>query len=153
MRSTNPPRTSDLNSIPGEFRENYLFLCELISCEEKNATAKKALADLVEEDIEHLRGKLTRRQLQLMNRFIKGLKSRDPECLDPPVPAELEASLRIRTRSTWLPWELEAIQKIDRWRKDVSSIKCRLEGALDLESARKSLRAAGCSPKRRSNRS
>lgn len=139
MRPIDRTRTSDLTSIPGEFRENYLFLCELINCEENNNAARRALADLAEEDLEHIRGKLNRRQLALVRRFIRGLKVRDAECLTPPVPAELEASLRIRERSTWLPWELEAIQKIDRWRTDVARIKRHLEQTIDLDSSRKAL--------------
>ena len=40
----------------------------------------------------------------------------------PPVPAELEASIRIKRRSVWLPWEAEAIRKIERWREDLYTI-------------------------------
>jgi hypothetical protein len=34
----------------------------------------------------------------------------------------LEASIRVKKRSTWLPWEAEAIRKIERWRGDLAFI-------------------------------
>jgi hypothetical protein len=58
----------------------------------------------------------------MLKSFLKGLKERDTELLDPPVPDELEASIRIKKRSRWLPWEAEAIRKIELWRKDATLI-------------------------------
>jgi hypothetical protein len=122
MKADKSAPDTDLSSIPGEFRENYRFLTELISCKDKNNTAAEELENLVEERLCHIRGQLNRRQLKILNQFLKYAKSNDTELLSPPVPAELEASIRIRKRGTWLPWEAEAIRKIERWREDVSCI-------------------------------
>ena len=118
----------DLSSIPGEFRENHRFLNELISCKEKNQTVAKCFDDFLDKRISSLRGKLNRRQLKLINDYLAYCED-DCEADDsydqtpePPVPVELEASIRIRKRSTWLPWEAEAIRKIDRWRADLKLI-------------------------------
>lgn len=112
----------DLASIPAEFRENYKFLCELINCRQKNSSVTERLEKVMENRLCNLRGKLNRRQLGILTRFLKGYEADESECFAPPVPPELEASLRLRKRSTWLPWEAEAIRKIERWRADVSCI-------------------------------
>jgi len=110
----------DLSSIPGEFRENYRFLTEMINCDEKNKTAAQGLNALVERHLCRIRGSLNRRQISILNKFLQEAQAK--EDLAPPVPVELEAAIRIRKRATWLPWEAEAIRKIDLWRKDVQCI-------------------------------
>jgi hypothetical protein len=122
MKVDKSARDSDLSSIPGEFRENYRFLSELINCKNKNDSATKGLAYLVETRFLKERGLLNRRQIRILKDYLTGLEKNEPECMAAPVPAELEASIRIRKRSTWLPWEAEAIRKIDRWRDDVVCI-------------------------------
>lgn len=112
----------DLASIPAEFRENYKFLCELINCRQKNNNVTEPLELIIENRLCNLRGKLNRRQLGILTRFLNGRQSDEPERFIPPVPPELEASLRLRKRSTWLPWEAEAVRKIERWRADISCI-------------------------------
>jgi len=111
---------NDLSSIPAEFRENYRFLTELINCDEKNKVASNGLEGLVNKHLRRIRGSLNRRQMAILNRCLK--EEPDTEGLVPPVPAELEASIRIKKRVVWLPWEAEAIRKIDRWRADIVCI-------------------------------
>ncbi len=122
MKVDNSASDIDLSCIPGEFRENYRFLSELINCKEKNNAVSQGLEEMVERRLSHLRGKLNRRQVKILNILMKNLAVNDPESTEPPVPPELEASIRVRNRSTWLPWEAEAIRKIERWREDVSYI-------------------------------
>jgi hypothetical protein len=112
----------DLASIPAEFRENYKFLCELINCRQQNSAVTERFEQVIENRFCNLRGKLNPRQLGILSRFLKGYEADESESLTPPVPPELEASLRLRKRSTWLPWEAEAIRKIERWRADISCI-------------------------------
>jgi hypothetical protein len=122
MKADKTAEGIDASSIPGEFRENYRFLSELINCEDKNNTATKTLEQLVKRRINLAANALNRRQTRILNEFIATLKDRDAEPWSPPVPAELEAYIRIRKRSTWLPWEAEAIRKIEKWRGDVLHI-------------------------------
>ncbi|MHB8203954.1 MAG: hypothetical protein ACYDHG_09665 [Desulfomonilaceae bacterium] len=122
MRVDKSAQDMDLSSIPAEFRENYKFLSELIDCKEKNNTASKGLESMVEERLKVLRGRLNRRQLKILTDYLSQIEEEDDNLLAPPVPAELEASVRIRKRTTWLPWEAEAIRKIERWRADVGHI-------------------------------
>ncbi len=157
---------SGLSGIPGEFRENYNFLSELIRCREENSSAGQTLELLLVRNstgshctdgvrkignrkkpstqspglsLDHLLGKdcggralLTRPQQKILKDFMRHVEEYGHEEYDPPVPAELEASIRIRERSTWLPWEAEAIRKIERWRKDVTAISLRLQGTITL---------------------
>ena len=120
MKPDKTAQDPDLSSIPREFRENYRFLCELITCKEKNDSAWKGLEALEKKMTVELKGRLSRRQIKILNDFRRGTEIDGPNCLSVPVPPELEASIRIRKRATWLPWEAEAIHKIERWRGDVS---------------------------------
>lgn len=122
MRVDKSAQDMDLSSIPAEFRENYKFLSELIECKEKNNLAVKRLESMVEEKLSVLRGKLNRRQLKILTSYLSQIEEDDDGLLNPPVPAELEASIKIRHRTGWLPWESEAIRKIERWRADVDRI-------------------------------
>ena len=131
----------DLASIPAEFRENYKFLCELINCRLKNDSITKRLEEVAENRLCNLRGKLNRRQLKIITRFLEELDLEQSECLAPPVPPELEASLRLRKRSTWLPWEAEAIRKIERWRADLSHIVQSWGDQLGIRSRSATIRA------------
>jgi hypothetical protein len=119
MKADKTAQGADPSSIPGEFRENYRFLSELINCEEKNNTASKTLEQLVKRRLRSLDRKLNRRQMKVLHGFLRSLEDKEFDPVTPPVPSELEAAIRVRKRSTWLPWEAEAIRKIERWRGDL----------------------------------
>jgi hypothetical protein len=108
--------------IPGDFRENYRFLSELINCTEKNTNLTDSLSQMPALALSRLRGKLHSRQVKILCEFLTESEECDPEPFQAPVPAELEAAIRVKRRASWLPWEAEAIRKIDRWRKDVKGM-------------------------------
>ena len=112
----------DLCTIPGEFRENYRFLSELIRCRDKNHALAKRVSSIGEVKLEALHRNLNRREAKILRDFLAALHEEDPDGSPAPVPEELEASIRIRKRSTWLPWEAEAIRKIEKWREDLVAI-------------------------------
>jgi hypothetical protein len=112
----------DVACVPGEFRENYRFLRELIDCRAQNNTAEQCLKDLAQLRVSYACEGLNRRQTKLLKNLSVGIIADDWDCTEPPVPVELEASIRVRKKSTWLPWEAEAIRKIERWRSDVALI-------------------------------
>lgn len=109
-------------TISGEFSQNYRFLSELIGCRQKNATASQELADLVKQSFCGIRERLNRRQIKILNQFVRHENRDEDNAIEPPVPEELEAAIRVKRRATWLPWEAEAIRKIERWRADVELI-------------------------------
>lgn len=122
MKADKTASDTDLSSIPAEFRENYRFLSELINCRQQNTSVTRDLEQMARNPICSIRAKLNRRQRQILSRLLREFQYDDSEPFAPPVPPELEASLRLRKPSTWLPWEAEAIHKIERWRADISLI-------------------------------
>jgi hypothetical protein len=122
MKADTSTPDNDLSSIPGEFRENYRFLSELINCKHKNTTLTNYLGSMFDPRLKDLTKRLNRRQVKIIKQFIQFIQTRDEEDIAPPVPEELEAAIRIKKKNSWLPWEDEAIRKIDRWRSDVASI-------------------------------
>ena len=58
MKADKTAQDTDLSSIPGEFRENYRFLSELINCKHKNNSAAQSLETVLEPRLCHIRGKL-----------------------------------------------------------------------------------------------
>jgi hypothetical protein len=119
MKPDKTAEDQDLSSVPGEFRENYRFLSELIDCRERNQEVSGALERLVDERLSRIRGKLNRRQTKILSDFLHSVNDDPADLPEAPVPPELEASIRTKKRSAWLPWEAEAIRKIDRWRGDI----------------------------------
>ncbi len=142
MKADKTAQDTDLSSIPGEFRENYRFLSELINCKHKNNSAAQSLETVLEPRLCHIRGKLNRRQIRILNLFVKDLENSEPESLSPPVPAELEAAIRVKKRSTWLPWEAEAIRKIELWRGDLLCISQNWGAGFTASSSPKYLRSS-----------
>jgi len=122
MKPDSTATDSDLSSIPGEFRENYRFLRELINCKQKNDVTTRTLVSFTDRVPAELRQRLNRRQARIFKDFLRERAAHPCDCLPAPVPVELEASIRIRKRSTWLPWEAEAMQKIELWREDIQCI-------------------------------
>lgn len=130
MKIKETPRRCSAVGITCEFRENYLFLRELIQCREKNDLVLQGFDSMSIEEKSELRRALNRRQHRILGEIFRQAAPEDGEDGPAPVPPELEASIRVRRRASWLPWEAEAIQKIERWRSDVLKIKtclpCRL---------------------------
>jgi hypothetical protein len=122
MRADRTAHEADIQSVPAEFRENYRFLTELIDCKQKNDAAELKLQRLEAVSWGGLRARLSRRQQKIIRDYLEAVSLEPNESFQPPVPPELEASIRVRARDTWLPWEGEAIDKIERWRDDVLSI-------------------------------
>ncbi len=138
MRPDRTAPDSDLSTVPSEFRENYRFLRELINCKEQNNAIRKDLDALIEDPSISLRGKLNRRQMKIIKDFIRASRAENGEGFDPPVPPELEASIRTKQRSTWLPWEAEAIHKIELWRDDAVGIRRRLMAPMSFRKGKNS---------------
>jgi hypothetical protein len=66
---------------------------------------------------------LTRKEFQERNRHVTALLKRFSKALTPPVPLDLEKSIRRRKKENWLPWEAEAVEKAETWRRAIKAIK------------------------------
>ncbi|MFH1116257.1 MAG: DUF2188 domain-containing protein [Pseudomonadota bacterium] len=49
------------------------------------------------------------------------LKQYYEDAIVPPISQELEEIIRLRDPGEWLPWESEAISKVDKWRRELAS--------------------------------
>ena len=103
-----------------DFNQNYRYLKKLIQelKVENDQSLKRALFG---ED--ECKRTLTKKQMKQLFRFLRKIEHHYEECCTPPIPDELEKSIRERESDEWLPWELEAIEKVDAWREELQDRK------------------------------
>jgi DNA repair exonuclease SbcCD ATPase subunit len=99
-----------------DFDEHYHFVKKLIQ-ELKGADHASLRKEIFGED-ERNRN-LTKKEIKELARALRKIEHQYEECCNPPVPAELESFIRSRSVSDWLPYEQEAIEKVDAWRADI----------------------------------
>lgn len=66
---------------------------------------------------------LSKKEFRERNFMVRNILKRFGTMLTPPVPLDLEASIRGKSRDKWLPWEKEAIEKVEAWRMESHRIK------------------------------
>jgi len=103
-----------------DFNQNYRYLKKLIQ-ELKVENEQSLKLALFGEDERELT--LTKKQMKQLFRFLRKIEHHYEECCTPPIPDELEKSIRQRESDEWLPWELEAIDKVDAWREELHERK------------------------------
>lgn len=99
-----------------DFKQNYRYLKRLL----KHSRAEDG--DCLRKEIfgEGEAGRnLTKREMKQLFKLLRKIESHYEECRTPPIPTELEDSIRARESDAWLPWELEAIEKVDVWRESL----------------------------------
>ncbi|MBI5249962.1 MAG: hypothetical protein HY912_10755 [Desulfomonile tiedjei] len=96
-----------------DFSGNYNYLKKLIEelKTENSASVRKQIFGEDEPD-----RTLTKKQMKQVFKFLRKIEHHYEECCTPPIPEELEKGIRKRDSADWLPWELEAIEKVDGWR-------------------------------------
>ena len=103
-----------------DFDQNYRYLKMLIK-ELKSQNVPSVKKAIFGKDRKSRA--LTKKQMKELARFLRKIENRYRECSTPPIPDELETAIRERDSGDWLPWELEAIQKIDAWREELHDRK------------------------------
>ena len=79
---------------------------------------------LIEKDLPPAKpAELTRKQVLERNRQVKGVLKRFSRILTPPVPSDLEQSLKKKEQDSLLPWEEEVLEKAEKWRTQVKKAK------------------------------
>lgn len=103
-----------------DFNENYQYLRKLIQdLKHENGTSlRKELFGAEERE-----RTLTKKQMKQLFRFLRKIEHHYEQCCTPPIPDELEESIRSKESDEWLPWELEAIEKVDAWREELQDKK------------------------------
>jgi len=99
-----------------DFNENYRYLKKLIQdLKHENGTSLRK--ELFGED--ERERTLSKKQMKQLFRFLRKIEHHYEQCCTPPIPEELERSIREKGSDEWLPWELEAIEKVDSWREEL----------------------------------
>ncbi len=128
--------SSEIVLDSSDFDQNYRYLKTLIKeLKAENGTSVRRAIFGEEEKSKAL----TKKQMKQIARNLRKIEHQYEECTTPPIPDELESAIRHRSSEEWLPWELEAIEKVDAWREELQdrqrSAKAMLGNA--LESVRK----------------
>jgi len=97
-----------------DFSGNYKYLKKLIE-ELKTEDSASVRRELFGET--ETQRTLTKKQMKQVFRFLRKIEHHYEECCTPPIPEELETNIRKRETDEWLPWETEAIEKVDTWRE------------------------------------
>lgn len=102
---------------------NYDYVKTVITIAKKNGWDLESL-DLIPKDLP-ITGELSlsRKQVTERNRLVKSIFQRFSKILTPPIPSDLEQSIRGKDPSNWLPWEKEALEKIGQWRDEIAKIR------------------------------
>jgi hypothetical protein len=102
---------------------SYDYIKTVIGIARKNGWDLDSLG-LIEKDLPAPKQvSLTRKQVMERNRLVKSILKRFSRILTPPVPLDLEKSIRSKGDNSLLPWETEVLEKAEKWRKQVTKAK------------------------------
>jgi len=116
---------------PGDFKSNYRHLKKLINQALKEGTPLEEL-HLIPKDSAHQASKrFDREDLLRLLHLIRRIKTRYQRLLQPPVPRLLERDILAKAPTERLPWEQEALDKLDQWRRDVEAVRTQVRKELN----------------------
>jgi len=102
---------------------NYDYTKTVVSIAKKNGWDLDSLG-LIAKDLPSSKSvALTRKQVLERNRVVRETLKRFSRILTPPIPIDLEKSLRKKSQAKLLPWEEEVLEKAEKWRKQVKKAK------------------------------
>lgn len=108
----------------------YDYLKEIVDVAKKNGWDIESLG-LVRRDLPAGPARpLTKKEFQEISRRVKNVLKRYGRALKRPVPLELEKSIRSRRSEKWLPYEAEAIEKMEKWRSEVGVVRSEIVSEL-----------------------
>ncbi len=116
---------------PGDFKSNYRRLKKIINTALAEGTPLEEL-HLIPKDVSPPAAKqLSRDDLITLLRIIRRIKSRYKALLKSPVPRELERDILAKASRDRLPWEDEALGKLEKWRADVRAVRATVQKELN----------------------
>jgi hypothetical protein len=111
-----------LDADAGSSVAQYDRVKAIIGIAKKNGWDIEELG-LISKDLPAEPLNLTKKQVQQRNKLIKGILEKFSRALTPPVPPDLENYIRDKSAQDRLPWEQEALEKVDGWRNDVAELR------------------------------
>jgi hypothetical protein len=111
-----------------DFDQNYRFIKKLIQelmAQNRGSLKRDRLSG--NEHVPHV----TKKEMLDLARVLRNIELQYAEYSRPPIPKALETSIRRRNDADWLPWELEAIEKIDVWREGLENKREKIRQMLD----------------------
>lgn len=126
---------SDVNNgvsePPGDFQSNYKQLKALINKVLREGTPLEDLRLVSRHQSGKKAKQLSKDDLIKLLHTIRRIRSRYQRLLQSPVPKELERDIRAKSPDERLPWENEALEKIELWRKDVEKVRTQVQKELN----------------------
>jgi DNA-binding transcriptional MerR regulator len=116
---------------PGDFKSNYRYLKKLINQALKEGTPLEELHLIPKKSSPKHHRQLSREDLVKLLHIIRRIKNRYQRLLQSPVPKELERDILSKPPDQRLPWETEALEKIEQWRKDVNAVRAQVQKELN----------------------
>ena len=74
---------------------------------------------------------MSKEDLLSLLRIIRRIKTRYQRLLQSPVPKELERDILAKSPDERLPWEEEALDKVNQWRGDVRQLRAQVQKELN----------------------
>lgn len=116
---------------PGDFNSNYRNLKRIINKALKEGTSLEELKLIPKNRSGTQPRQLSREDLLNLLHTIRRIKSRCQRLLQSPVPKELERDILAKSPESRLPWEEEALEKVEQWRKDVGAVRSQVRKELN----------------------
>jgi len=130
FRSFSDP-AAGVSEPPGDFKSNYRHLKHLINKAIKEGTPLEELCLVPKNPARTKPRQLSRQDLVNLLRIIRKIKFQCEALLVSPVPRELERDIRMKTPDERLPWEVEALEKVDQWQRDVETVRYQVRAELN----------------------
>jgi hypothetical protein len=124
-------RASGVSEPPGDFKANYRSLKKIINQALKAGTPIEELGLIPKDCGPTPEKKLSRDDLVRLLHLVRSIKNRYKALLKCPVPKELERDILKKAPHERLPWEVEALEKIARWRKDLKTARAAVQTELN----------------------
>lgn len=116
---------------PGDFNSNYRHLKKLINTALNEGTPLEELRLIPKKPSTAPQRQLSREDLLKLLHIIRRIRTRYQRLLQSPVPRELERDIRAKTSDLRLPWENEALEKVEQWRRDVNAVRSQVRKELN----------------------
>ncbi len=116
---------------PGDFKSNYRYLKNLINKAIKEGTPLEDLHLIPRCPSSKRPKQLSRDDLLKLLHTIRKIKTRYQRLLQSPVPRELERDILAKAPERRIPWETEALDRVQQWRRDVTKVRRHVQRELN----------------------